>query len=128
MSRPTDDRGRASVTTIKAIEASKQKSKSFHASVAGSSQELDQDTIPAGQVWRILRVVGSADFTGDTFAAVVWDVGGANTVLFLTYGSLAVDVGIALTGDGSKKLGLLLKNTGSNTRDLWLAIEAERIE
>jgi len=91
------------------------------------AQEVAADTdvtvtyVPANGVEVILhKFSGNADHSPDTTVLVVWDYGGAGeTVIWSTHGSIVeVPHVVVGTGDGTKKVGLCLKNDDSVARIL----------
>lgn len=80
-------------------------------SVPASSATYEDQIIPNGETWIVQHVSGAAAFSPDVRVLIVWDRGGANEeILFATHGDSTKEIDRELTGDGSKKLSIVLEN------------------
>jgi hypothetical protein len=81
-------------------------------SVGAEMEEAFWEVIPDGDTWELDFFRGNAGYDANTSVAVVWDYeGGSPTIVVNTHGELEQSLdGISFTGDGVKKLGLVLIN------------------
>lgn len=101
------------------------RSKRFFMSVDSLTQEVDYDIPASGKVWKIHNVFGAANPNQDTVVCLVWDYQGAGEeILYTGYGSHDKKVNIDLTGDGTKKLAIVLGNNSLSSETLGISYEA----
>jgi hypothetical protein len=83
--------------------------------VSANTEILIDTVIPNGETWRVARFIGSGAYLDDTVVSLWWNKGGAAEVLLAAaHGDATVPLVSELTGDGAKKLSLVLTNdTGS---------------
>lgn len=100
--------------------SSRDKSVKFNRRVGPLTTIYDDVIIPSGSTWRITQFFGSADFSGNTNVAVIWDRRGVNELLFGTYGTGLIErADVQLTGDGVKYLSVRLQNSLTISTDLF---------
>lgn len=80
--------------------------------VAANWEEAFWEIIPNGDTWELDFFRGNAGYDANTSVAVVWDYEGVSPQIIVnTHGELEQSLdGAAFTGDGVKKLGLVLVN------------------
>jgi hypothetical protein len=89
------------------------KEKRFYTSVAASSIEAFEYTVPNGSILTIEKVGGNASISPETVVQIIWDEGGAQEgILLSTHGDAVQDIYCCggLVGDGTRKLKIKLKN------------------
>ncbi len=98
---------------------------SHYAAVAALGEESVNDVIPNGDTWVVRRFIGAGAFIDDAHVCLVWDQGGAGeTILRATHGDMDLrEIEHRLTGDGTKKLALVLTNDTNSERALGASWE-----
>lgn len=84
--------------------------KEYLKSVSGLTEDYTEWTIPNGETWEIGEWWGSANPQTDCYVAIIWDYGGADDLIALTHSEQRRRIDQQFTGDGSKKLAVVLKN------------------
>lgn len=85
-------------------------------SLTESAMEI---VIPNGETWEIVRWWGSANPSKDTHVCIVWDYDTVNDeIVALTHTSEKRDVLREFTGDGTKKIAMVLVNDSLDTERL----------
>lgn len=99
-------------------------------SVAANTTDWTDFVVPNGKTIRIKSCFGSANYTGTTSVALVWDrdAGAGATLLFITYGSFERRMNRELTGNGSKKLSVRLKNTSASAVELACMVDVVELD
>ena len=89
-------------------------SKMIAEEVAATAEVISDTVIPNGETWEITRFAGSAAYLDDTIVCLVWDRGGGGEeIITCTHGDQNLEFSeesIQRTGDGTKKLALVLTN------------------
>lgn len=97
-------------------------------SYAKTVEALTEDaktTIPGdGKLWDISSFTGNAGFSADTTVKLVWDYDGTPQILCITHGSIIQKSVGEITGDGVKKLAIVLVNDSNTPIDLGGSWEA----
>jgi hypothetical protein len=96
------------------------------ANLAVGATDWDDVVIPNGETW-VVRGADSATPYQGCNAAVVWDRGGTPELLYLGYGTVSMPIERELTGDGTKKLSIRLKNNSSLSADMMCRYHAEKL-
>ena len=91
---------------------------SFYESVAAYDSEQHDTVVPSGETWTVLEFVGSAAYVATTTVRLVWDPDGTPIVLATTHGDTRIVLEEEITGDGSKKLSIVLLNDTGSSQDL----------
>ena len=79
--------------------------------VAALTREIRDVVIPDTEVWEIQGFMGQAAYDPNIQVCLVWDRGGAGEKLIIsTHGDLNTKVNRQVTGDGVKKLAIVLDN------------------
>ncbi len=87
--------------------------------VASGTAVTDDVIVPDGESWEIRTFTGNAAYVSDVAVCLVWDRGGsAEEVLAATHGDATITVGREITGDGTKKLSIMLDNQSSETHTI----------
>lgn len=87
----------------------------LYESVAANSETAHDTVIPAGDTWNVLRVIANGAYMDDTLVALWWDKGGSEEeLLAAAHGDALIPVGRKLTGNGSRKLSIVLSNDTSS--------------
>ena len=91
------------------------KSSSHFKEVAASTEDDKSQVIPDGETWEIYEFEGSALFDPNCHVRLVWDYGGGGEeLLYFTAGNIKTIINKQFTGDGVKKLSIvLINNSGS---------------
>lgn len=89
---------------------STEKIQTYFAEVASFDSEQDDYTPANGEQVVINLFTGSASYIGKTVAKLVWDSAGTPEVLAATHGDGSYKLNKTITGDGSKKLSIILEN------------------
>lgn len=87
--------------------------------VPARSTEFVDLVIPAGERWLVHMVVGVAAQDGETRVELVWDRKGSPETVFMTYGTVRLQVAEEFVGDGIKMLSLALINESSRPVTLF---------
>jgi hypothetical protein len=104
------------------------KSDLHYEKVTGGTEVLVEQTPADGAEWRITKAEGIAPSSSDGWVAVVWDYEGDNEeILFLTYTSSEKQLSRTITGDGTKKLTLVLHNDGGSDLYMGCGYEAKEL-
>jgi hypothetical protein len=83
-----------------------------YASVPAMTIEVEDQVIPDGEIWLVIRFVGNAVYAQDAEVSLVWDRGGAAEKLIAsTHGDADIPLAVPLVGDGVKKLAIVLDNS-----------------
>lgn len=109
--------------------SSKYRSDSRFVAVAASTLDVIGATlIPEDDIWEINHFLGSAAYSEDTCACLMWDRGGAGEItLYSTHGDADVKVVHQLTGDGTKKLEIVLDNQSSQSQSMGVRWEGKKV-
>lgn len=95
----------------------------FYTLVSALSTEVDEYVVPDGVELFIKRIGGNGRY-GKTSVRIVWDYGGANTVLFSTSGDDQQELtSVSIIGDGAKTLAIVLDNdelSSANIGGHWI--------
>lgn len=95
------------------------------APVAAYSSETFDVVVPDGETWAIERFVGSAAYSPDTSAALVWDRTGTPSLVYATHGDGVFDGSDwEITGNGTKVLSIVLTNETAAEQEIggeWIA-------
>lgn len=93
------------------------------------TEVAEEWTVPTTEVWEVDSFQGAGAYLDDTTAALVWDYGGAAPVLIAaTHGdTVARAIGFQVTGNGTKKLALVLTNDTNSGHVLGGRYEAKLI-
>lgn len=82
--------------------------------------------IPSGEKWEVTRFIGNAAYDPHARVCLVWDYGTPNAQpLRSTHGDIELDVAHQLTGDGSKKLAIVLTNDTQSQQSMGGGFEAK---
>lgn len=95
--------------------------------VAAVSLETDEWIIPNNEVWEISNFNGFAAGSVDTCVKVIWDYSGTQVVLFATHSDGRHTVIETVTGNGTKKLAIVLDNDSSQGETLGCVYEKKRV-
>lgn len=78
----------------------------------GPLEKAEYLVIPNGEKWELTYWWGSANPSRDTHVAIIWDYDGNDPeILALTHGDIDNrGINIEITGDGVKKLAIVLRN------------------
>lgn len=96
--------------------------------VASFSVETDEWTIPDQQVWRVRCFKASAAFLDGTTVSLVWDYGAAGAeILRASHGEADFRFEREVTGDGAKKLAIVLDNNTNGAHAMGGFLEAKRV-
>jgi hypothetical protein len=105
------------------------KDDSLYVEVATMSSESSDQVVPNNETWEINHFCGNAAYLDDAYSALVWDYGGAGEeILIATHGD--IDTGglsFQVTGDGSKKLSIVLVNDTAAGRVLGAHWEGRKL-
>lgn len=107
--------------------AREDKSTSFYRNVTANTRMTREFTIPNGEVWQVQHFTGDANPNRDTYVGIVWDFGGTNEIVTLAYGSVTRELFFEFTGDGVKKLAVVLQNNSPNTEALGVSASLVRV-
>lgn len=78
-----------------------------------------------GEVWSISRFIAGAAYTPDARVCLIWDYQGQNqSVIRSSHGDVDLSVQHVITGDGSKKLSIILTNDTLVPKSLGASFEA----
>lgn len=87
------------------------KSESHYQQVHPGQLEVKVQTPPEGATWELVQFAGCAAYSGLTTVKLVWDHGGeSEEILAAAHGDITFAMVRQLTGDGQKKLALILEN------------------
>lgn len=90
-----------------------------HFALVASYGDDQDDYVPAnGEVVELERFHGSASMNGKSLVKLVWDSAGTPEIIAATHGEAEYHLGKKITGDGSKKLSIILVNDDSNSHVL----------
>lgn len=91
----------------------------FYKNVAASGVPREDLTPGVGETLEILEMGGNADQTTDTVVMIVWDLGGAQEeIIFSTHGDDHQKLIKSFTGDGSKKMSIVLNNRKASIKTI----------
>jgi len=91
------------------------KDDSYYTSVT-EGQELISYQVPAnGKEWFIEEFIADAPSSSDGFVALVWDYDGTPEYIMVSYTSTHRPLSKSVVGDGTKKLALVLHNSGDSS-------------
>jgi hypothetical protein len=91
------------------------KDDSYYTSVS-AGQEVISYQVPAdGKEWLIEEFIADAPSSSDGYVALVWDYDGTPEYIMVSYTSVQRPLIKSITGDGTKKLAIVLHNGGSDT-------------
>jgi len=84
-------------------------------SVSASTEDCDTYTVPNGKDVTVIDFHGEAAFSASSAVKIIWDSGGADTILWAMKGSgempkKAAEDFPTMTGNGTKKIALCLDN------------------
>lgn len=99
---------------------------SHFAEVEAYDSSAAETVIPNGETWVIRLFVGASARLDDTTSKLVWDYGGTEEILAATHGDGSFVLGAELTGDGAKKLAIVLVNDTNAARVMGGQWEGER--
>ena len=92
------------------------KSRSHYKVVAPNTISTNEVVIPNGETWEIDHCILSASPVKDTRVSIIFDYGEAGAqILFMTRSTLSHDQIKEVTGDGVKKLAIVLTNNDSSS-------------
>lgn len=92
------------------------RSDKFYTDVEKWTQEVQYQVPASGVTWRVDQFHAVANPHQDTSAALIWDHGSENEeILALYYGTGDRHIGTTITGDGVKKLAIVLNNDSGST-------------
>jgi hypothetical protein len=98
----------------------------FYATVVALSEEVHETIVPNGETWSVVHFIASGAYLDDTSVALYWDRGGAGEVLLAaSHGDARIPIFETVTGDGSKKLSIVLVNDTSASRIMGGRWDAE---
>ena len=87
------------------------KSESLYMEVPPRHIEVRAQIPPKGATLEIVQFAGCAAYTGQTTVKLIWDHGGeSEEILAAAHGDATFAMVRQLTGDGQKKLALVLEN------------------
>ena len=93
--------------------------KNYYKAVSGNTEDYSAEVIPDGVTWEVVSWNGSANPNRDTHVCLIWDYDSENEEIFaLTYMSEKRDVNRQFTGDGTKKLAIVLVNDSGEAEKL----------
>lgn len=106
-----------------------QQTDSYYVEVAALTEVSSDTVVPNGETWEVMLFDGSAAYLDDTTVSIVWDYGGAGeTILAATHGDVQDRTIVEqVTGDGVKKLSIVLTNDTSAARVLGAHWEAQKV-
>jgi len=91
----------------------------YYKAVTGNTEDYSVEVIPNDQAWEIVSWNGSANPNRDTHVCLIWDYDTANAEIFaLTYMSEKRDINRQFTGNGTKKLAIVLVNDSGEAEKL----------
>ena len=96
-------------------------------SVAAYSTTTRDQVIPNGETWQVSEFQGSAAYSPDASAKVIWDRTGTPDVLASTHGDATFILMRNCAGDGTKKLSIVLDNQTANEQLLGGKYIATRV-
>ena len=91
---------------------------SHYKSVATLTTDANEWVVPSGEVWFVEHFEGNAAFVEDTEVCLVWDYGGTEEIIRATHGDAVWTPGYAFTGNGTKKLAIVLDNQSANSQSM----------
>jgi hypothetical protein len=101
---------------------------SFQVVPSLTTDAFGEQTVPNGEVWQVIKFQGSAAYVADTTAALYWDHGGAaEQLLASTHGDQAFELEATVTGDGTKKLSVVLDNQSPNAQAMGGVFTSRRV-
>lgn len=84
---------------------------SYFKSVASSTEDALELIIPNGETWELDSWLGSANMFRDTNVCLIWCYEQTGEqIIALTYTSLKNELNLSFTGDGVKKMAIVLRN------------------
>lgn len=92
------------------------KSERYYKSVAKFTEDSHDVVIPDGETWTLQEWTASVSDGRKTFASIIWDYQGTSQeIISVAYSSVPTEkIGIDITGDGVKKLSIVLVNDSSS--------------
>jgi hypothetical protein len=88
---------------------------SYYAEVSAGQEVYSYLTPGNGKEWEIKTFHADAPSSSDGWVALIWDYDGAGEeIITLTYTSTDRVLNRSITGDGTKKLAIVLHNGGSD--------------
>ena len=88
----------------------------------------DEWTVPNTEVWEIQHFAGNGAFLDDAHVCLIWDYEGAGeTIIRATHGDTSQGLAHQVTGDGTKKLALVLLNDTEASRVLGATYRARQV-
>lgn len=97
----------------------------YFTSVASYDSEQSDTVVPNGETWLIVGFTGSAAQVPGTVVKLIWDPAGANETIAATHGDVSMVLAKPVTGDGSKKVRILLENDTGNVETIGGQWEAQ---
>jgi len=92
--------------------------KYYYKEVSSNTEDSQEFVIPDGETWEITRWNGSANAYRETHVCVIWDYDGTQELIAITYNSEKRDILRTFTGDGTKKMAIVLVNDSPNAERL----------
>lgn len=99
-------------------------SDSFWDEVDPFSSAVSETVIPIDVTWEVRRFYGAAAFVDNVEVRLVWDYGGTEEIVVNTHGDIDVRIDKQVTGDGAKKLAIVLINDTAATHAIGAMWEA----
>lgn len=91
----------------------------FYKDVAAYDDAQSDTVVPDGETWEVVRFHGNGAYLDDTAAELWWDKGGSEEALLAaTHGDADMLVEAMVTGNGTRKLSIILTNDTSSAHVL----------
>jgi len=98
--------------------------KYYYKEVSENTEDYDAYVIPNGEVWEIGFWNGSANAYRETHVCLIWDYDGSSPeIIAITYNSEKRHILRQFTGDGTKKIAIVLVNDSPNVERLGAEFE-----
>lgn len=97
--------------------------KYYYKEVAANIEDASEYIIPNGEIWEVNFWNGSANAYRETHVCLIWDYNGTPEIIAITYNSEKRLMHRQFTGDGSKKIAIVLVNDSPNIERLGAEFE-----
>jgi hypothetical protein len=102
-------------------------SRAKYETVSSYDSSYDDYVPDNGEELEIRSFTGAAAYLDDTTVKLVWDRDGTPEIIVATHGDVHILMAHKLTGDGSKKLSLVLENDTSSAHVIGGSWEAKHL-
>jgi hypothetical protein len=100
----------------------------FYADVGAYGDAQSDIVVPDGKTWEVVRFLGNGAYLDDTAAELWWDKGGSEEILLAaTHGDADILIEHQVTGNGARKLTILLTNDTSSAHVLGARWDANEV-